>query len=57
MANLIRGCFYGSIFGDACGAPFELKRKKTPLKNILAFFEENLSGGNSCLPLLDKNDP
>ncbi|KAM7539603.1 hypothetical protein Aperf_G00000044669 [Anoplocephala perfoliata] len=44
MDRYIRGSLYGSVFGDVCGAPFELK-KSTPLNNILEFFRERLSGG------------
>ena len=36
---------YGSVFGDACGSPFELIYQ-TPLKKIISFFESRLSGGN-----------
>nr|CDS31830.1 poly(ADP ribose) glycohydrolase ARH3 [Hymenolepis microstoma] len=43
MERFIRGSLYGSIFGDACGAPFELK-SKVPLGNVLKFFNERLSG-------------
>lgn len=43
MERFIRGSFYGSVFGDACGAPFEL-RNKVPLGDVLTFFDERLSG-------------
>ena len=46
---------YGSVFGDACGSPFELIYQ-TPLKKIISFFESRLSGGNYneiiCNPVL-----
>lgn len=49
MDRYIRGSLYGSVFGDVCGAPFELK-KCVPLNNILEFFHERLSGGIFFLP-------
>ncbi|VDD79765.1 unnamed protein product [Mesocestoides corti] len=43
MDKLIRGCLYGSVFGDAFGAPFELKRD-IPVDLILEFFVKRISG-------------
>ncbi|KAL5965091.1 ADP-ribose glycohydrolase ARH3 [Taenia solium] len=38
MERLIRGCFYGSVFGDVCGAPFELK-PGVSLNRVLDYFD------------------
>ncbi|KAM3178744.1 hypothetical protein ACTXT7_001934 [Hymenolepis weldensis] len=43
MERFIRGSFYGSVFGDACGSPFEL-RNEVPLGDVLTFFDKRLSG-------------
>ncbi|KAH9286858.1 Poly(ADP-ribose) glycohydrolase ARH3 [Echinococcus granulosus] len=43
MERLIRGCFYGSVFGDVCGAPFELG-SGIPLSRILDFFNGRITG-------------
>ncbi len=42
MAQYIRGGLYGSIFGDAFGAPFELKRRVT-LQKVLKFIDSRFS--------------
>ncbi|VDO06895.1 unnamed protein product [Rodentolepis nana] len=43
MERFIRGSLYGSVFGDACGAPFEL-RLEVALKDVLKFFNKRFSG-------------
>lgn len=48
MERLIRGCFYGSVFGDVCGAPFELQAGIS-LNRALDFFNGWISKGNSLL--------
>ncbi|VUZ46672.1 unnamed protein product [Hymenolepis diminuta] len=48
MERFIRGSFYGSVFGDACGAPFEL-RDEVPLRDVLKFFDKRLSGKDTSI--------
>ncbi|VDL58997.1 unnamed protein product [Hymenolepis diminuta] len=48
MERFIRGSFYGSVFGDACGAPFEL-RDEVPLGDVLKFFDKRLSGKDTSI--------
>ncbi|KAL5112986.1 ADP-ribose glycohydrolase ARH3 [Taenia crassiceps] len=56
MDRLIRGCLYGSVFGDVCGAPFELKAGIS-LNHILDFFSRWISKeGNGTLRYTDDTE-